>query len=210
MDFLAIALSVVVGHFLARATVGILRRLLGLGSTAKGEKLLVALIGVSERAIVTALMIHKADIVPWFIGAWVLLKFAGGWKRFTDPSLELPTHHGEIRSRDLNQSYQTLTQCFSDFSKFSVWFGRYVTQPKYPELIQPLPVELQLEGLVQRMEAGSILCHNPSSRFAFIECSPDSRIFLFADGDIHHLSSVAIEAVSLLCSVLVFLYCVLS
>ena len=86
MDFFAIALSVVVGHFLARATVGILRRLLGLGSTAKGEKLLVALIGVSERAIVTALMIHQADIVPWFIGAWVLLKFAGGWKRFTDPS----------------------------------------------------------------------------------------------------------------------------
>jgi hypothetical protein len=31
-------------------------------------------------------MIHKADIVPWFIGAWVLLKFAGGWKRYVDPS----------------------------------------------------------------------------------------------------------------------------
>jgi hypothetical protein len=47
---------------------------------------LTCLIGVAERAIVTALMIHRADLVPWFIGAWVLLKFAGGWKRYVDPS----------------------------------------------------------------------------------------------------------------------------
>jgi hypothetical protein len=61
--------------------------MLGLPTIFKGESLLISLIGGCERLIITSLPIYEQQtIVPWFIAAWVALKFAGGWKRYTEPS----------------------------------------------------------------------------------------------------------------------------
>lgn len=124
-------------------------------------------------------------------------------ERFTDPGLELPTRIGEIRSKELTHSYQTLMESFSGFIKFSLWFGCYVTRPKYPELIQPLAEDLQFAQVTQLIDGGSELRPNPSSRFAFIESSNDARVILFVDGGSHRLSPAAAEAASLLCSLTV-------
>jgi hypothetical protein len=47
---------------------------------------LTSWIGVAERVIVTLLVIWDPTATQVFIGGWVILKFAGGWKRFTEPS----------------------------------------------------------------------------------------------------------------------------
>ncbi len=124
-------------------------------------------------------------------------------ERFVDPNLEMPTRIGEIHSPELKHSYQTLIDTFSSFTKFTNWFGCYVTQPKYPELIQPLADDLELNQVTQLLDGGSVLRPNPSSRFAFIESRTDSSVYLFIDGSSHRLSPAAIEAASLLCSLTV-------
>jgi hypothetical protein len=49
---------------------------------------LVAMVGMAERAIVTTLLIWAPPLTAGFVGGWVLLKFAGGWTRYKEPSVE--------------------------------------------------------------------------------------------------------------------------
>jgi len=45
-------------------------------------------LGTSERYVAMLLFAYRADQLPWFIGAWVSLKFAANWKRHRDPDAQ--------------------------------------------------------------------------------------------------------------------------
>jgi hypothetical protein len=94
---LAAIVSAVAGHFPAYCVVKYYTRRVDKAAPTpkdceantdykKLKRDLTSWIGVAERVIVTLLVIWDPTATQVFIGGWVILKFAGGWKRFTEPS----------------------------------------------------------------------------------------------------------------------------
>lgn len=132
-----------------------------------------------------------------------LIAAADPAQRYTDYRPEIPGKTGQIELQSLRHAFQTLLGTFSSEAKFATWFGCYVTQPKYPELIQPLSNALAEPELTARLEAGARLLRNPSSRFAFLELSDASGLLFFADGSVHTLSLEVVTVISRLCDLTV-------
>lgn len=103
-------------------------------------------------------------------------------QRFEDSEIHADQRSGEIRTSQLNSSFQRLFREFSDRDTFIAWFGCYVSQPKYPELIEPIENPFSSVELVSLLDTGVILRKNPSSRFAFIESTANSSVSMFVDG----------------------------
>ncbi len=120
--------------------------------------------------------------------------------RYEDKPPQLPKRTGEIDPPQLDASFQTLLSKFSDRSKFNHWFGCYVTQPKYPELIQPPEVTIvDQQELAKLSEQGLVLSKNPCSRFAFIESKTESCVLLFVDGAMVRFEPESLEAITSVC-----------
>lgn len=124
-------------------------------------------------------------------------------QRFVDPAPSLPIRSGEIIPSQLTESYQSLIHSISSPSEFNRWFGCYVTQPRYPELIAAPESGYDSSKLRQQLANQATLQRNPSSRFAFIECAHAGKpaaVLLFVDGMAHALPSPLLEAVAKLCA----------
>lgn len=102
-------------------------------------------------------------------------------QRYEDSFTKTGLHSAEIKEELLDATHLQLTERFAEKQKFTAWFGCYVTQPKYPELIQPLNRELSSDDFSALLSDGLRLCKNPSSRFAFMEVAAD-QVLLFVDG----------------------------
>ncbi|PCJ26092.1 MAG: cupin [SAR86 cluster bacterium] len=126
-----------------------------------------------------------------------LMKEQDPAQRFEDTYCASKVLPGEIGLGQLDASFQNLLSRFSDKSNFSHWFGCYVTQPKYPELIQPAEAPLNAGQSISEFT----LIKNPSSRFAFIESKPESCILLFVDGNMARFDMENLKAISQLCDV---------
>ena len=59
-------------------------------------------------------------------------------ERYEDDGVDGIMHSAEIKPESLDASFTRLTARLAQKEKFRAWFGCYVSQPKYPELIQPL------------------------------------------------------------------------
>lgn len=125
--------------------------------------------------------------------------------RYEDTLLQPAEITGEIDVGQLEGSFQQLLKQFTRKSAFSHWFGCYVTQVKYPELIQA-PDELisDQRELASLPDKGFNLEKNPSSRFAFIEASAESCVLLFVDGSMVRFEAESLQAISTICDLTVF------
>tara|TARA_B110000037_G_scaffold130496_1_gene148272 strand:+ start:1691 stop:2857 length:1167 start_codon:yes stop_codon:yes gene_type:complete len=103
-------------------------------------------------------------------------------QRYEDSDVEVELRSAEIKPELLDASYRQLTERLAQKQDFAGWFGCYVSQPKYPELIQPLEDELSWEDFSALLSDGVQLTKNPSSRFAFMESSAKDCVLLFVDG----------------------------
>lgn len=129
--------------------------------------------------------------------------------RYTDPTPELKIQAGEIQVGKLTASHQRLLAAMQDSEKFLRWFGCNATQPRYPELIQPLgdtTVSAEendndqrhspIAELLRKQAMG--LFKNPSSRFAY--ATLDDRCLVFVDGCCYFVSSELLTLAQLLCN----------
>lgn len=100
--------------------------------------------------------------------------------RYVDTSPKRPQRIGEIDTQVSAQLIQILEERLLRETRITHSFGRFMTQPKYPELIEPPPPlsRAQLENLLME---GTILVRHPSARFAFSQ-DGSGRTTLFADG----------------------------
>lgn len=78
----ACLLSWVGGHYLAKWSVLLLRNKVGIH---RDQSPIVLWLGGTERIVTTTLVIFAPSYVPAFIGGWIALKFALGWKRYAGP-----------------------------------------------------------------------------------------------------------------------------
>lgn len=118
-------------------------------------------------------------------------------QRFTDASDRLPIRPGAINPASLVEALTAVVALVKDGDSFGKWFGTYVTEPKYPELVQPLAGELELSALLAQLNAGASLRRFPGSRFAFLEL--ESGLVFFADGDPYEMAAGSVKAISMLC-----------
>ncbi|WP_327125143.1 winged helix domain-containing protein [Nitrincola sp. A-D6] len=119
-------------------------------------------------------------------------------ERYTDADLTLPADPGEISAAALEKTRQRLLAIFQDEQLFSQWFGRLVTEPKYPELAAEDADNVSHDDLLAFLDDAGELYQNEGSRLAW--SASDKGILLFADGEHYVLSSEsAMSLVKRLC-----------
>ena len=84
----------------------------------------------------------------------------------------------------------------SDERLLLTWFGQFMTEPRYPELVTG--IEVDEEAFVGAIEDGAVIIRNPSARMAWSEV--DIGLVLFASGQSRLLPSSLRELLRLVCS----------
>jgi len=119
----------------------------------------------------------QAEILAYYVGD-ICSQLAED-QRYSDPDLTLQDNPGQIPVTTVEQLIDTLKMQLLDQHRMAEWFGRHMTEPKYPELDVAF-CEDELPST-----HGDILNHapyykNPSSRFAYFETA--QQCTLFVDG----------------------------
>lgn len=120
-------------------------------------------------------------------------------QRYEDSEPQNKLRSGEIRSTQLDGSYQQIMETFSEKEKFVAWFGCYVSQPKYPELIEQVEQEFSTAELELLLREGVTLLKNPSSRFAFLESATEASVLFFVDGAMLRFPLGQVQNIATLC-----------
>ncbi len=128
-----------------------------------------------------------------------LIKDSDSALRYEDSNLSPASRHGEIRAELLTPYFQLLLEQFNNKQKFIRWFGCYVCQPKYPELINGPETPIASEEFANLLGSVSYLRRNSCSRFAFIESSEEPVVLCFVDGVMMCFESSQIECIALIC-----------
>jgi len=104
--------------------------------------------------------------------------------RYTDKAPTRPSAPGKIDSQVGADLLALLQDHIADKQRLTRTFGKYMTQPKYPYLLEHSS-PLTVEQLLTAFEGGLPLGRNPSSRFAYFELEePDAGhgFELYVDG----------------------------
>lgn len=118
--------------------------------------------------------------------------------RYRDPDLQLQDNPGEISPAALARVQQILAGYLQDPQRLAQWFGRYMTDPKYPELDQT-GEPLSVEELEPWLEQGGVLLRNEGSRFAHVARTA-TALDLFVDGRLYPAQGQAAEIARMLCA----------
>ena len=101
--------------------------------------------------------------------------------RYSDGALPPQTNSGEIDATALTRLFDMVRGALSDTDAFAIWFGRFATTPKYPELLTVPRRALGADGFAARLAHGARLQREPASRLAFVRHG--RSVTLFVDGD---------------------------
>lgn len=117
--------------------------------------------------------------------------------RYADNGIQPPADPAAIDDQSLDRLQRIILERVQDRTALATWFGRHMTEPRYPELIQPL--ELPGDALLEELENGYGLTRNPSARLAYrLEAGED--LMLFASGEHCILPSSLLPLVQLVCN----------
>jgi len=117
-------------------------------------------------------------------------------ERYSDADAQPTSDPTQIQRDALDRLKALLTEHMSDERLLMTWFGQFMTEPKYPELIAG--IEIDEEGFLAGVENGAILIRNPSARMAWSEVGDD--LVLFASGQSRLLSASLRELLKLVCA----------
>jgi 50S ribosomal protein L16 3-hydroxylase len=117
-------------------------------------------------------------------------------ERYSDADAQPTDDPTQIQRDALDRLKALLTEHMSDERLLMTWFGQFMTEPKYPELIAG--IEIDEETFLAGLEDGAVLVRNPSARMAWSEVGED--LVLFASGQSRLLSASLRELLKLVCS----------
>ncbi|OIN50728.1 cupin [Pseudomonas azotoformans] len=117
-------------------------------------------------------------------------------ERYTDADAQPVSDPHQIQSDALDRLKSLLAEHMSDERMLLTWFGQFMTEPRYPELVAG--EELGEEDFISALEDGAILVRNPSARMAWSEVDDD--VLLFASGQSRYLPGKLRELLKLVCS----------
>ncbi|MHA6493043.1 ribosomal protein uL16 3-hydroxylase [Pseudomonas borbori] len=117
-------------------------------------------------------------------------------ERYSDADAQPTSDPTQIQRDALDRLKALLTEHMSDERLLMTWFGQFMTEPRYPELIAG--IEIDDENFLGSLEDGAVLIRNPSARMAWSEVGDD--LVLFASGQSRLLSAGLRELLKLVCS----------
>ncbi|WP_348749917.1 cupin domain-containing protein [Pseudomonas rhodesiae] len=117
-------------------------------------------------------------------------------ERYTDADVQPVSDPHQIQSDALDRLKSLLAEHMSDERMLLTWFGQFMTEPRYPELVAG--EELGEEDFVASLQDGAILVRNPSARMAWSEVDDD--VLLFASGQSRYLPGKLRELLKMICS----------
>ncbi len=100
--------------------------------------------------------------------------------RYSDPDLKPQTNSTQIGDDALARVRGILSQYINDDALLGEWFGRCMTEPKYPDLDQQPEEPVSCENLRTYLESGGTLSRTEGARLAWRRSSNGCE--LFADG----------------------------
>jgi 50S ribosomal protein L16 3-hydroxylase len=125
-----------------------------------------------------------------------LAQFASDDKRYGDAGMRPVNEPAELDDASIGRVQAILREAAEDRDALAVWFGRFMTEPRYPERVQAQ--EIDAEELEALLHQGYGLVRNPSSRLAYrIEAG---SLILFASGEHCLLPASLAPRVRLLCN----------
>ncbi|AZF48362.1 cupin domain-containing protein [Pseudomonas sp. R2-7-07] len=117
-------------------------------------------------------------------------------ERYTDADAQPVSDPHQIQSDALDRLKSLLAEHMSDERMLLTWFGQFMTEPRYPELVAG--EELGEDDFISSLQDGAILVRNPSARMAWSEVDDD--VLLFASGQSRYLPGKLRELLKLVCS----------
>ncbi|MBV4481848.1 ribosomal protein uL16 3-hydroxylase [Pseudomonas khavaziana] len=117
-------------------------------------------------------------------------------ERYTDADAQPVSDPHQIQSDALDRLKGLLAEHMSDERMLLTWFGQFMTEPRYPELVAG--EELGEEDFISSLQDGAILVRNPSARLAWSEVDDD--VLLFASGQSRYLPGKLRDLLKLVCS----------
>ena len=117
-------------------------------------------------------------------------------ERYTDADAQPVSDPHQIQSDALDRLKSLLAEHMSDERMLLTWFGQFMTEPRYPELVAG--EELGQDDFISTLQDGAILVRNPSARMAWSEVDDD--VLLFASGQSRYLPGKLRELLKLVCS----------
>ena len=117
-------------------------------------------------------------------------------ERYTDADAQPVSDPHQIQGDALDRLKSLLAEHMSDERMLLTWFGQFMTEPRYPELVAG--EELGEEDFVNSLQDGAILVRNPSARMAWSEV--DNDVLLFASGQSRYLPGKLRELLKLICA----------
>ncbi|VVP87236.1 50S ribosomal protein L16 3-hydroxylase [Pseudomonas fluorescens] len=125
-----------------------------------------------------------------------LSQFLPDEERYSDANAQPVSDPHQIQHDALDRLKGLLTEHMSDERLLLTWFGQFMTEPRYPELVNG--EELSEAELTDSLEQGAILVRNPSARLAWSEV--DDNLLLFASGQSRLVSGDLRELLKLICA----------
>ncbi|MGQ7958161.1 ribosomal protein uL16 3-hydroxylase [Pseudomonas sp. SP16.1] len=117
-------------------------------------------------------------------------------ERYSDADIQPSDDPTQIQRDALERLKALLNEHMSDERLLMTWFGQFMTEPKYPELVAG--IEIGEEEFLGALEDGAVIIRNPSARMAWSEVGED--LVLFASGQSRLVSARLRELLKLICS----------
>ncbi|MDX2423395.1 MAG: cupin domain-containing protein [Amphritea sp.] len=119
--------------------------------------------------------------------------------RYTDPDLSLQDNPGEIRPEALDKIRAIFTDYLQDDARLGEWLGKFVTDPKYPELDQSPEQPVTIDEIRDALKTGDLcFIRNEGSRFSYSVIN-DDQVQLYADGNCFKVSGTCCTLATSLC-----------
>jgi 50S ribosomal protein L16 3-hydroxylase len=125
-----------------------------------------------------------------------LAQFLPDEERYSDAGIQPASDPHQIQRDALDRLKALLAEHMSDERLLLTWFGQFMTEPRYPELVNG--EQLSLQELRDALDNGAILLRNPSARLAWSEI--DLGLMLFASGQSRLLPAELRDLLKLICS----------
>ncbi|MCJ1878517.1 cupin domain-containing protein [Pseudomonas nitroreducens] len=128
-----------------------------------------------------------------------LAQFLSDEERYSDAgmaALKGDFDQHQIQRDALDRLKNLLQEHMSDERLLLTWFGQFMTEPRYPELVAG--EEIEDADLTAAIEDGEVLIRNPSARMAWSEV--DVGLLLFASGQTVVLPEKLRDLLKLVCS----------
>lgn len=138
----------------------------------------------------------QAEVITHFTD--FLAQYLGDEQRYGDADLTLPADPAQIDEQTVDRLQQLVLSLVQDREALGTWFGRFMTEPRYPELIHPQALP-DAEFLGQILDNGYGLVRNPSARLAWRQ-EQNSYLMLFASGEHCMLPVRLLPLVQTLCN----------